>query len=58
MDTICILVQSQYATKEVGTECDTGKTKITCYYADAASFESWLDQTEWSNNTVIVGIPD
>ena len=28
-----ILVQSQYATNEVGTECDRGKTKITCYYA-------------------------
>ena len=27
MDTICILVQSQYATKEVGTECDTGKQR-------------------------------
>ena len=32
-----IFVQSQYTTAEVGTECDTGKTKITCYYA--ASFE-------------------
>ena len=28
-----ILNLSQYATKDVGTECDTGKTKITCYYA-------------------------
>ena len=32
-----ILNLSQYATEDVGTECDTGKTKITCYYA--ASFE-------------------
>ena len=28
-----ILFQFQYATKDVGTEYDTGKTKITCYYA-------------------------
>ena len=28
-----ILNLSQYATVDVGTECDTGKTKITCYYA-------------------------
>ena len=27
-----ILNLSQYATEDVGTECDTGKTKITCYY--------------------------
>ena len=28
-----ILNLSQYATKDVGTEYGTGKTKITCYYA-------------------------
>ena len=32
---ICILDESQISTDDVSTECDTGKTKITC----AASFE-------------------
>ena len=27
MDTICILVHYQYATKEVGTECDKDKQR-------------------------------
>ena len=36
--TLRILNESQISTKDVGTEYDTGKTKITCYYA--ASFRT------------------
>ena len=35
---ISILDESQISTEDVGTEYDTGKTKITCYYA--ASFRT------------------
>ena len=50
MDTKIELIQSQYATKEVGTECDTGKTKITCYYA--ASLEH--DLTRLNGLTTVI----
>ena len=51
-----ILDESQISTANVGTEYDTGKTKITCYYA--ASFRTWPDQTEWSHNTFHAKIGD
>ena len=38
IDRTCILDESQISTDDVGTEYDTGKTKITCYYA--ASFRT------------------
>ena len=40
-----------YATREVGTDCDTGKTKITCYYA--ASFEHDLTRLNGLTTSVI-----
>ena len=51
IDRTCILNESQISTEDGSTEYDTGKTKITCYYT--ASLRTWLDQTEWSHNTVI-----
>ena len=40
---IGILNESQISTDDGGTECDTGKTKITCYYAASFKNMTWPD---------------
>ena len=49
------LVQSQRSTDVVVTECEWGKTERARRFA--ASYNAWLNQTEWSRNIMLVLSP-